>query len=348
LKGRHLAKEQKIPDPVIRASWEGVALSPDGESILIADPHSGRVAGLLLYSIAEEDIETIPETQGKSIYLPVWSPDGKDFIYTIKDRAWGLEQYRTYLVNKESSTKRLVKRGLWAELLKWSPDGRWIAGCGANYVFVIDTKSWKRKQIGLTFRGAFGANVNWCDQISWSPDGRYLAFAGWLKRGEMGKVGMKIYVWDSKTGELRCIAGPVIKIGKLSYRSFQHPAFSQDGKGVFFTGTTGHNIAEFSGAILMVDIKTREAKVLQEGASTKYGYPICVPMKRIPEASRSLEKEILNLIEMLGSELRKDRDRAVQSLLKIGLVAIPYLEKAKGHKDPEVRVRVRYLLDRLD
>jgi hypothetical protein len=66
-------------------------------------------------------------------------------------------------------------------------------------------------------------------------------------------------------------------------------------------------------------------------------------LKLTPELARKIDE----LIEELGAKERKDRVEAVEALLEIGEVAIPKLREALKHKDPMVRVRARYILEKL-
>ena len=47
------------------------------------------------------------------------------------------------------------------------------------------------------------------------------------------------------------------------------------------------------------------------------------------------------------AERFQDREAATKALIELGAVVIPILEPLRDHKDPEVRERVRMILERL-
>jgi hypothetical protein len=59
------------------------------------------------------------------------------------------------------------------------------------------------------------------------------------------------------------------------------------------------------------------------------------------------EDPVRKWIDRLGSEDLAERDKAAEELFKLGNDAVPHLEKALQHADPEVRTRARTLLGRL-
>jgi hypothetical protein len=65
------------------------------------------------------------------------------------------------------------------------------------------------------------------------------------------------------------------------------------------------------------------------------------------EGSLQDEKEIKALIEKLGDDDFKARESATEKLINIGKKAFPYLEEAKGHKDPEVKSRAEYIIEEI-
>ncbi|MHC4597403.1 MAG: PDZ domain-containing protein [Planctomycetota bacterium] len=61
----------------------------------------------------------------------------------------------------------------------------------------------------------------------------------------------------------------------------------------------------------------------------------------------ALRDRIEGLVARLGSEAWKERKAAEKELIRIGIPAVPALEKALKSDDPEVRVRARRALDRI-
>ncbi|MHC5039105.1 MAG: hypothetical protein ACYTHM_17490 [Planctomycetota bacterium] len=64
-----------------------------------------------------------------------------------------------------------------------------------------------------------------------------------------------------------------------------------------------------------------------------------------PKDGKALLEKIDRLISRLGSDLWKEREDATKALVEIGEAAIPALEKALNHEDPEVRLRAGLILE---
>jgi hypothetical protein len=67
----------------------------------------------------------------------------------------------------------------------------------------------------------------------------------------------------------------------------------------------------------------------------------------VAEQAKS-KKEIQRLIDQLGNERFKDRERATQKLSKLGKPALPSLKEATKSPDPEVRRRAQQLVERIE
>jgi len=67
-------------------------------------------------------------------------------------------------------------------------------------------------------------------------------------------------------------------------------------------------------------------------------------VKKKDRLSPEDEKKVQSLIEQLGVEEWEKREAAQDAIIKIGKVAKELLEKAKDHKDPEVRLRINTIL----
>ncbi len=59
-----------------------------------------------------------------------------------------------------------------------------------------------------------------------------------------------------------------------------------------------------------------------------------------------LTARIARLIKQLGDDEYAKREQATRELQQLGVTAIPFLEKATGHANPEIVIRVRTLLRR--
>lgn len=65
------------------------------------------------------------------------------------------------------------------------------------------------------------------------------------------------------------------------------------------------------------------------------------------EADGNLEEIITTLVAQLGAESFRERRRAQQELISYGDAVSPYVEKARGHRDPEISMRATGILQAL-
>ncbi len=65
----------------------------------------------------------------------------------------------------------------------------------------------------------------------------------------------------------------------------------------------------------------------------------------VRNADPAVGERIAALVAQLGADTWSERDRAQQLLATFGPAAKPTLEKHQGDADPEVRYRVRQLLE---
>jgi hypothetical protein len=70
------------------------------------------------------------------------------------------------------------------------------------------------------------------------------------------------------------------------------------------------------------------------------------PAAPVPEPPANPEIEAL--IRDLGAEEYRTRSRAEKRLVDLGLPALPYLEKALGSPDPEVKWRAREAMEQIE
>lgn len=141
-----------------------------------------------------------------------WSPDGKQVAFTRVDL---LGVYSTvWVVNVDGSDAHAVADSAYAELPKWSPDGRWIAyqeqtdfgtgGLRANTSFdlwIVRPDGTKSRM--LTSGGTAGSSADFIGQGSawaWSPDGKQIAVVS-----EPGEDRFVIGVVNVATGRRRFV-----------------------------------------------------------------------------------------------------------------------------------------------
>lgn len=60
---------------------------------------------------------------------------------------------------------------------------------------------------------------------------------------------------------------------------------------------------------------------------------------------KTLSLILLTLVEALGSEDFRTRERATNVLVHMDLLALPAITRASRHEDPEIRHRAKFLLD---
>lgn len=202
----------------------------------------------------------------KSIYTPKWSPDGKHFLYQLRQGGkWSLHivgvdgQNNRRIVEMEgrepswspdgghilfqskkfgnwdlyvmeragSKTRRLTSDPAADRYGSWSPDGRTIAFLsGRTGTDQIYLLNVATGKVNPT------ANVlakdNWF-RMSWSPDSRQIAFTGRLKSDKFEQSeGNLIYIMDVRTFELRPLTKKPAFFGNIDW--------SPDGAWLAFDG----------------------------------------------------------------------------------------------------------------
>jgi hypothetical protein len=75
---------------------------------------------------------------------------------------------------------------------------------------------------------------------------------------------------------------------------------------------------------------------------------ITAPIRADEPKSGTSEKEIKLLIDQLGSERFKDRERATHQLARLGKSALPSLKEATRSPDAEVRRRAQQLVEQIE
>jgi len=115
-----------IATPGPLAVYESPRFSPDGRSIAVTvrDPRSGK-NDVWVYPVAGGQPTRI--TFGPDDYWPVWSPDGKDIAYGVREN--GEFSIRRRALDGRQPEETLYKNEAYVAsvALDWSPDGKYLS-----------------------------------------------------------------------------------------------------------------------------------------------------------------------------------------------------------------------------
>jgi len=189
------------------------AASPDGRQVafdlygvLWVLPIEGGTARRLTEDIFE-------------IYQPDWSPDGRELIF----QSYRDGNFHLWSISADGSNPRQLTRGPFDHREpRYSPDGRRVAFSsdrGGGYgVYILDLASGAITQVPTGPGDAF--------EPAWAPDGRSLALT-------IDKI--RIVVVDLAAGASRAIAQIKASSDRAAVGQLSSPAFSPDGREVFYT-----------------------------------------------------------------------------------------------------------------
>ncbi|MFZ4508269.1 MAG: S41 family peptidase, partial [Fimbriimonas sp.] len=200
-------REQRIP---ITPNIKEFAIGPTGKRGLI------QVRGQILSVATEEgDVRVLENQPGTRAVLPAWSADGKRIAF-ISDRTGENEIWTTDGTGGAKPKQLTTGFQGNALVLKWSPDGKWIAVQDrAGRTLLIDATNCTQTVVDkATFVGSYDTFV---PRLVFSPDSRLLAFA----RPEEAYL-FSTNLYELETKKLLALGHPGITA--LS------PAFSPDGK----------------------------------------------------------------------------------------------------------------------
>ena len=214
-----IISDQKAMIPkIVSVSSELMAatISPDGNRVV------ANARGEIFNLPAKEGFVTnLTNTSGVAERYPEIAPDGKKIAYWSD--ATGEYQLTIKPLGADSQTKTLTKftDGFGYNIF-WSPDSKKIVSVNqAMEVMLIDATSGVVSVIDkgkYMFEGDLQAFA-----VSWSPDSRYIAYG----LSKINRATSAIYVYDTKSSKLSQATS--------GFYSDQNPAFSEDGKYLFFT-----------------------------------------------------------------------------------------------------------------
>jgi len=189
------------------------AWSPDGKRVAFYSNRSGKFD---VWTIRPDGsgLQQLTFTPEGFVVYPVWAPDGNRLVYTIQNRTpFVIELDKPWRSQSPQALPTLSDPNIWFAALRWSPDGRKLAGfrvggdgsfIGIN-IYSFDTRKHER----LTEAGAFPR---------WLSDSRRLLFT----------LDSKIYLVDSRTRNVHAVLSvPPNEIG--------FPAVSSDDHWIYFT-----------------------------------------------------------------------------------------------------------------
>lgn len=194
---------------------QDATISPDGNRIVV------QARGELFNLPATEGfVSNLSSTSGVAERSPSWSPDGNHLAYWSDADG----EYQLYLLNMQDNNKPKKitkhKNGFYYNIY-WSPDSKKLAFVDqAMNIKYIDIKSGKETTVDKGKYMFQGGLDNF--SVTWSPDSNYFAYA----KGTNNRAKTAIFMCDTKKD--------VVKQLTSGYYSDNSPAFSEDGKHLFF------------------------------------------------------------------------------------------------------------------
>src|SRR4051794_2478359 len=119
-----LSREGKLLQTIgPEASYEGIALSPDGTRIA-AHRHAGQGGDIWVTELARGTTSRLTFDAAQDNSAPVWSPDGTSIAFGSRRAG----QFGVYLKRADNSgdEERLVEDSVPQRPTSWAPDGRSI------------------------------------------------------------------------------------------------------------------------------------------------------------------------------------------------------------------------------
>jgi tricorn protease len=219
-------------------------VAPSGKSVVAA------VRGELLLVPVGEEGDLVQLTKGSARDRNVeFSPDGK-LIAFVSDKESGREELYVVAAEGTGEPKRITDIDALKDSYSWSPDSKLLAIVSSDgKLYRVAADGTEQKEILSSKYGSVG-------RPAWSPDGSLLAFS----MNDVTRTG-DIYIMPSEGGEPKKVT--------FDSSSERSPAFSADGKKLYFTRTEG----DFSGdqrpqSNLMVVLLEKQEKDPDEAAAS--------------------------------------------------------------------------------
>ncbi|HET7610250.1 MAG TPA: S41 family peptidase [Rhodanobacteraceae bacterium] len=196
----------------VRKYIEDYALSPNGKRA--AFTARGDIFSVPLEHGITLDLTHTPGAHEREVS---WSPDGERVAY-ISDQS-GEEE--VWVRDADGTNPVMLTKGVIGRLYntQWSPDGKHIAFVdSSNRIHVIGSSAGANDQVVAQDPGQSRRDY------AWSPGGHYLAYSLTDKDTQLSRL----YVYDLASGK-------AVELGR-AYADASAPAFSPDGKYLFFIG----------------------------------------------------------------------------------------------------------------
>ncbi len=243
-------------------------ISPDGNRVIVSA--RGEIFSL---PAKKGFVTNLTNTSGVAERYPEIAPDGKKVAFWSD--ATGEYQLTIKTLGAESKTTTLTnfKDGFGYSIF-WSPDSKKIVSVNqAMEIMLIDATT---GAVSIIDQGKYMFEGNLRSfAVSWSPDSRYIAYG----LSKLNRATSAIYIFDTNANKLSQVTS--------GFYADQNPAFSEDGKYLFFTtnrsfmpsysdvdntfiysNTTGVAVGTLNSSIAsLISLKNDEIKV-EEAKST--------------------------------------------------------------------------------
>jgi WD40 repeat protein len=166
-----------------------LAISPDGECLLIGGSQGGR---FVLWSAAERrEIRRFPRlVERNPVRHVVFSPDGK--TVASERRIWDAGSGRVLVTFRDRDEQNNHSANFFS--IVYSPDGKEVITAENEGIRIWDIAS------GKEARWAVRAKIR-SEPVALSPDGRLMATGGVIARFQGGEVDPPIRVWELASGQ---------------------------------------------------------------------------------------------------------------------------------------------------